>query len=296
MPVICLVNGVEGIGLDPLDRGLQYGDGVFRTLRVVHGQPRWWVEHLASLAADAARLALDFPEASLWRADLAKLAARLDGGVLKLLLTRGGGARGYRPPEVVRPSRILIYDSVPPLSDAWPATGLNLRFCDLRLAAQPRLAGVKHLNRLENILARGEWNDPGIHEGLLRDEAGRVISGVMSNLFLWNGNGQPPRSHAFTAPRGGASPGLGRPSAGGLRTPRLDRCGVAGVTRARLMLRAVAAGIAVEECELGQEDVLAADEVMLCNGVIGLRRVARLGERAWPVPCISPELQSLLDA
>jgi 4-amino-4-deoxychorismate lyase len=270
MPTACLVNGVEGALLDPLDRGLQYGDGVFRTLRVEHGQPRWWGEQLTKLAADASRLALACPCDSLWQADLANLAGRISGGVLKLLLTRGSGARGYRPPEDAASTRILIYDPTPPASDIWPAVGLNVRLCDLRLSAQPRLAGIKHLNRLESVLARAEWNSQDIHEGLLRDEAGRVISGVMSNVFLWQ--------------------------AGTLRTPRLDRCGVAGVTRARLLRRAAKAGFPVEESDLGLKDVLAADEMMLCNSVIGLRRVARLGERAWPEPAISRQLQSLLHA
>jgi 4-amino-4-deoxychorismate lyase len=270
MPAVCLVNGVEAGAFDPLDRGLQYGDGVFRTLRVEKGRPRWWNEQLAKLAADATRLAIACPGAALWQADLANLAGRLSGGVLKLLLTRGGGVRGYRPPDPAVPTRILIHDPAPPSSDAWPHAGLRLRVCDLRLAAQPRLAGIKHLNRLENVLARAEWNDPDIHEGLLCDASDRVISGVMSNVFLWQG--------------------------GRLRTPRLECCGVAGVTRARLMRQAAAAGYRVEECELGLDDVPSADEVMLCNSVIGLRRVARLAERAWPEPVISPQLESLLDA
>jgi 4-amino-4-deoxychorismate lyase len=270
MPVVCLVNGIEGAALDPLDRGLQYGDGVFRTLRVENEKPRWWDEQLAKLAADASRLRIACPEASLWRADLAKLAGRIAGGVLKLLLTRGSGARGYRLPEDAMPTRILIHDPTPPLSDAWPAAGLSVRICDLRLGAQPHLAGIKHLNRLDNVLARAEWNAPEIHEGLLLDAAGQVISGVMSNLFLWR--------------------------EGHLLTPRLDHCGVAGVARARLMREAGAAGLEVREAEIVLNDVLAADEIMLTNSLIGLRRVARLAERTWPEPAISPQLHALLDA
>lgn len=268
MSAIRLVNGVEGAALDPLDRGLQYGDGVFRTLRVENGQALWLDEQLAKLAADAARLGLEAPAATIWRADLARLASRLSGGVLKLLLTRGVGARGYRPAPATIPTRILTYDPSPPPSDNWPVAGLNLRVCDLRLAEQPRLAGVKHLNRLENVLARCEWDDPEIHEGLLRDAAGRVVSGVMSNLFLWR--------------------------AGSLRTPRIDRCGVAGVTRARLMRLARAAGFSVEEADIGLEEVRAADEVMLCNSVLGLRRVARLEHRDWPDVVVFDNLRSLL--
>lgn len=270
MSIVCLVNGIEGAALDPLDRGLQYGDGVFRTLRVENGKPRWWEEHLAKLAADATRLGIACPEAPLWRADLAHLAGRLSGGVVKLLLTRGSGARGYRPPVAATATRILIHDPSPPVSDSWPAKGLNVRICDLRLSAQPHLAGIKHLNRLENVLARAEWDTPEIHEGLMLDTTGNVVSGVMSNLFLWRN--------------------------GHLLTPRLDQCGVAGVARARLMHRASAAGIAVQETRIGVDEVLEADEIMLSNSLIGLRRVARLGERSWPEPAISPQLGALFDA
>ncbi|MDP2834402.1 MAG: aminodeoxychorismate lyase [Pseudomonadota bacterium] len=270
MPAICLVNGIEGGALDPLDRGLHYGDGVFRTLRVENGRPRWWEEQLAKLAADAARLGIVSPEASLWQADLANLAGRLADGLIKLLLTRGCGARGYRPPDAATATRILIHDPTPPVSDFWPAEGLNVRICDLRLSAQPHLAGIKHLNRLENVLARAEWNTPEIHEGLLLDATGQVISGVMSNLFLWRD--------------------------GHLLTPHLEQCGVAGVARARLLRRASAAGIAVKETNIGLDEVLEADEIMLSNSLIGLRRVARLGEHTWPKPAISPQLVALFDA
>lgn len=269
MATICLVNGREGAMLDPLDRAAQYGDGVFRTLRLAYGQPRWLDEQLAKLAADAARLGIAAPAEVLWRSDLEQLAGRLSTGVLKLLLTRGPGARGYRPPDAAKPTRIMMYEPTPPMSDLWPEAGLHVRLCELRLSEQPRLAGVKHLNRLENVLARAEWDDPDIHEGLLRDAAGRVVSGVMSNLFLW---------------------GEGR-----LRTPRLDRCGVAGVTRARLMRRAAETGIVVEEGDFGLDDVLAAEEVMLCNSVIGLRPVARLGRHIWPQSTHCERLWGLID-
>ncbi len=270
MPIHCVVNGVAGASLDLFDRGLHYGDGVFRTLRLEHGQPRWWREHLAKLADDAIRLGIPCPDPTMWQADLASLGGRPGDGVLKILLTRGTGPRGYRPSERAQPNRILILDPAAPASDAWPGHGLNLRVCALRLAAQPALAGIKHLNRLENVLARAEWDDPEIHEGLLLDAAGHVVSGVMSNLFVWR--------------------------SGELRTPRLDQSGVAGVARTRLLRLAAAAGFSVRETEISLADVLAAEELMVCNSLIGLRRVARLGDRVWPESVVSARLAGLLDA
>lgn len=263
------IDGVLGAALDPGDRGLQYGDGVFRTLRVHAGRPLWWRAQLAKLADDCARLSIECPPDGLWRGDLdAVLAGTTSSGVLKLLVTRGRGARGYRPPVPAVARRIVRFFPGPPRTfDAEVA--IAARVCDLRLGHQPLLAGVKHLCRLENVLARAEWDDPGIAEGLLLDQHERVIGGVMSNLLIWREQR--------------------------LLTPRIDRCGVAGVTRALLLGLARAAGIQAEEVELSLAQVLQADEVMCCNSLIGVVRVARLGERVWPEAVISPRLAMLLN-
>jgi 4-amino-4-deoxychorismate lyase len=196
------------------------------------------------------------PAAEDWRADLARLAARRPEASVRLTVTRGGGERGYRPPPHPEMTRIaMAYPAVLPDPDL-AAAGIAVRLCNLRLGLQPRLAGVKHLNRLENVLARMEWDDPEIQEGLLLDQEGRLVSGVSSNLFLHAG--------------------------GRLQTPRLDRCGVAGVARARLLHAAPGLGLQAEERDLTVADLLAADAVFLCNSLSGLRWVRCLGERVWP--------------
>ncbi len=269
-----LVDGVRAECFPVDDRGLMYGDGVFRTLRVAGGRPRWWHEQLAKLADDCAQIGLTVPDASHWQADLDLLAPYCTDGVLKLIVTRGSGPRGYLPPASAIPRRLMRYDAIASNMIAPSADGISVRLCTLRLGQQPRLAGIKHLNRLENVLARAEWNSTDIHEGLLLDQAERVISGVMSNLFIWRDQGKQSR----------------------LLTPRLDQCGVAGVARARLMRLARAQGLQVEEVVLSLQDVFDADEVMLTNSVSGLRRVARLESKTWPVPLISPRLAEWLDA
>jgi 4-amino-4-deoxychorismate lyase len=263
-----LINGLAATQVAATDRGLNYGDGVFRTIRIADGRPRWWADHLAKLAEDCVRLGLDCPDTAILDRDLANLAPLPARGVLRLTVTRGEGPRGYRLPMPQHCTRILA---------CWPADdleyheeGLTIRVCNLRLGHQAALAGIKHLNRLENVMARAEWNDPAITEGILLDQDGRVISGVMSNLFIWRG--------------------------GSLQTPRLHLCGVAGVARARLMRRAAAAGLMVEEMDFYLAELLVADEVMLTNSLIGLRRVAHLGERTWTESLISPRLTDMLDA
>ena len=266
LPPRILVNGQADARVSALDRGLAYGDGVFRTLAIEGRRPRWWPDHMAKLRSDCARLDLACPDPDAWEKDLASLDGLPERGVLRLTVTRGEGPRGYRPPAAAVTRILACWTAEAP---RYPAEGLHLRVCALRLGHQPALAGVKHLNRLENVLARAEWDDPDIHEGILLDGAGRVVSGVMSNLFIWRERR--------------------------LLTPRLDRCGVAGVTRDRLLAAASHAGLEVAEADFGLPELLDADEILLCNSLMGLRRVARIEDRHWPAPVISPKLNALLD-
>jgi 4-amino-4-deoxychorismate lyase len=262
-----LVNGYRAESLSVLDRGLAYGDGVFRTLRTQAGVPLWWRDHVGKLASDCAALGLGCPDESRLRAEVAQVAQPGEG-VVKIILTRGAGTRGYAPPPGQAGTRIVTASPLPPHAQPDAPIDLRARWCTLRLSRQPRLAGIKHLNRLENVLARAEWDDPAIFEGLLCDDGGAVISGVMSNVF-WVRDGE-------------------------LFTPDLSQCGVAGVARARLLRAAARRGISTH---IGREPpaaILAADEVMICNSVIGVRRVASLDDAIWPPAGWTPILNSAL--
>ncbi len=250
-----LVDGQSADSVSAHDRGLAYGDGVFRTLRTRAGQPLWWADHYSKLAADCAALALDCPEENGLRAEVCRVA-EAGQGVVKIMLTRGPGARGYALPAAPACTRIVLSAALPDHARPDAPVDVTARWCKLRLARQPRLAGIKHLNRLENVLARAEWNDPGIFEGVLCDERNAVVSGVMSNL-LWIRDGE-------------------------LFTPDLSECGVAGVARTRLLRAAARLGIRTHIGRWLPEAILAADEVMICNSVIGVRRVAKLDDVTWP--------------
>jgi 4-amino-4-deoxychorismate lyase len=250
-----LVNGHMADTVNALDRGLAYGDGVFRTLRTHAGKPLWWADHYTKLAADCAALALVCPDETVLRNEVCQVA-ETGQGVIKIVLTRGAGARGYAMPAEQAGTRIVLGSTLPKHAQPDAPDEIAARWCTLRLARQPRLAGVKHLNRLENVLARAEWDAPEIFEGLLCDDTGGVISGVMSNVF-WARDGE-------------------------LHTPDLSECGVAGVARTRLLRAAARLGIRTHIGRWLPEAILVADEVMLCNSVIGVRRVARLDGTTWP--------------
>lgn len=270
LPPRVLINGQRQTGLNAWDRGCMYGDGVFRTLRVQDGAPLWWDDQLRKLCSDAERLAIPCPPKARWEADVGDL---LDGSsgdcALKLVLTRGPGQRGYAPPAAVEATRLVMTTPLPTHLERVCTDGARLRVCRLRLAEQPRLAGVKHLNRLENVLARMEWDDAQVHEGLLLDAAGRVVCAVSSNVFIYR--------------------------AGELLTPALHRCGVAGVARARLMRGAGRLKLPVRETDIGLDDLMDAEEVMLTNSLIKVWRVARLDDRAWGKAVVSDALRALLD-
>jgi 4-amino-4-deoxychorismate lyase len=265
MKEMVLVNGARSSSVEVLDRGLQYGDGVFRTLKVVAGEVRWWEDQYRKLAEDCAALAIPCPDKQALGGEVRKIAAGPGVGVVKIIVTRGAGQRGYAIPAAAAASRIVMGFS----GGGNETREVRVRWCDLRLSVQPRLAGIKHLNRLENVLARSEWSDPEIAEGLLLDEAGHVICGTMSNLFLHE--------------------------QGRLVTPDLCGSGVAGVARGRIIRAAGrhARQVRVEQCS--RERLLAADGLFLCNSLIGVWRVAELENRHWPDDGWAEKLRSWLD-
>ncbi len=263
-----LVNGMSAESIPVADRGFAYGDGVFRTLRAVNGEPMHWRRQFNKLADDCARLRIVCPPATVLLPEVRTVARPYAQAAVKISVTRGSGPRGYAPPVPGTPLRVVDASAASDAGEA--AAGITVRVCRLRLAHQPQLAGIKHLNRLENVLARAEWSDPAIREGLLLDQEGFAIGGTMSNLFIVE-------RHK-------------------LYTPALDRCGVAGVTRARVMALAQSMEIACEAVQLSLQRVLEADEVFLVNSLIGLWAVTRLNERQWSTGPLTRDMGKALAA
>jgi 4-amino-4-deoxychorismate lyase len=247
-----LVNGLDGRSIDADDRGLAYGDGVFRTLAVRSGRALNWVRHYRLLARDCGVIGLACPEEALLAAEVGRVAP--GDATVKIVVTRGISGRGYAPGERMAPTRIVA--AYPPFAgDAAAIDGVRVRRCELVLAEQPRLAGVKSLNRLENVLARAEWRDPAVREGLLADAGGRLVEGTMSNVFLAVGER--------------------------LVTPALSRCGVSGAQRERILDLARAEGMPWEVRDVDFDELARAGEVFLSNSLIGVWPVIALGDRHW---------------
>ena len=248
---------IDGVAAPPgvtLDRGLEFGDGLFETIAVHDGRARLLRRHLARLAAGCARLGIAAPDAAALAAEL-EAAARLPGtGVLKLIVTRGGGGHGYAPEAGATPRRWLAALPPRPRRPDAATDGITVRMLTTRLAEQPLLAGLKHLNRLEQVLARRELAAAAGEEGLLADVHGRLVCGTMTNVF------------AVLDRR--------------LVTPALERAGVAGVMRAALLDAWRAVGTEVEVRDVDVREFAAATELFLTNALIGAWPVAALDGRA----------------
>ncbi|MFZ5523926.1 MAG: aminodeoxychorismate lyase [Pseudomonadota bacterium] len=264
-----LVNGKLGNLISIRDRGLLYGDGVFRTLRASAGQAWHWPLHYQKLRHDCTALGIACPDFVLLTAELNGLLDRHPDGALKLVVTRGQGTRGYTPPALVEPTHLWDVSPLPDYPSDWAINGIKARLCQLRLSQQPRLAGIKHLNRLENVLAAGEWNDAGIAEGLLMDEAGNVIAGTRSNLFVV--------------------------TQGKLITPELSRCGVAGVQRDRVLALARHHNMPLQVRDISLDEVLHADELFLVNSIMGLWPLRELEKSRWTRFPIATKIRQSLE-
>jgi 4-amino-4-deoxychorismate lyase len=264
-----LVNGVDGAGIAADDRGLHYGDGLFETMAAVGGRVRNFDLHMARLTEGCRRLGFPDVDAALIENECRVALGEQSSGVVKLVLTRGPGPRGYRPPDEPSITRVIMASAARAASSTPEA--LTVRVCDTRLGLNPALAGIKHLNRLEQVMACNEWRDPTVGEGLMLAADGRLISGTAANVFLVR--------------------------EGRLLTPTIRDCGVAGVMRQVVIRAARALGIECMEREIGIEMLADTSEVFLTNAVAGIRPVRGLvGHGEWPLGAITMRLLERLSA
>jgi 4-amino-4-deoxychorismate lyase len=264
-----LINGVASTQLDARDRGLHYGDGVFTTLRVRDGAAALWEAHVARLIAGCRHLGIALPDAAQLHAEAQRVCAGAARGVLKIIITRGVGGRGYAPPSPASPTRIVALYPWPEFPATHWTAGVAVRVNTMRLGRNPMLAGIKHLNRLEQVLARAEWDGAAIAEGLMLDEHDQVIEATAANVFVVRD--------------------------GEVLTPRLNECGVAGVLRALVMELVQAAGLRVREYPLNLDAVRSADEIFLTNSVIGVWPVRELDTIAKSIGPVTRRIVALLE-
>jgi 4-amino-4-deoxychorismate lyase len=265
MDTAWLIDGVKQPGLPLDDRGFAYGDGLFETIAAPNGRVRRFDSHYERLTASCERLNFSAPSFALLEADVDRIVTPGTDCVVKIIVTRGSGGRGYRPPEFPSPRRIVGVFPWPDYPPDRYTDGVRVIRCETRLAENPALAGMKHLCRLEQVLAQSEVAAAGAHEGIVRSVSGRIISGTMSNLFAVKTSA--------------------------LITPVIDRCGVAGVMRSAIIDAARRSDIPVSEQVMDPAMLETADELFLSNSIIGIWPISVLEGVAFSV---GPLTQSLM--
>lgn len=253
------------------DRSAQYGDGLFETIAIRDSTPRFWSLHMQRLSVGCERLGIKAPRSATLRSwlDAAIEASDIDTNfaLAKIIVSAGAGPRGYRRDADMQPAvRIGVFDASGLPRDAY-RDGVGIRVCRTRLAIQPQLAGIKSLARLEQVLARAEWDQSGIVEGLMLDTGDRLICGTMSNVFVASGNT--------------------------VLTPAITRCGVSGVMRRHILTLLESTDIDVVVRDLNIAELNAATEVFLTNSQYGVLPVSRCGAERWAIGSQTRLIQSL---
>lgn len=246
------VTGIASVPAD--DRGFVYGDGLFETMRVANRRIPLLDRHLERLGAGCLRLGIPAPSTASLAHRARTAAATIDDGVVKLLLTRGSGGRGYRPPEAPCARIVVSQHTAPILPRTWYREGVRVRICETRIGRSPATAGLKHLGRIEQVLASAELTEDET-EGLMLDEHHHVIEGTRCNVFLY--------------------------LSGVLVTPRLDMSGVAGVMRALVQEYAQRIDVVCQERTVELDDLRQASEILLTNAVLGVLPVTRIPSLGW---------------
>jgi 4-amino-4-deoxychorismate lyase len=261
----CLVNGEISTLVHSANRGLNYGDGLFETLSVHNGRPRRWQAHMDRLGAGCLRLGITMPPQTILLREVQTVSAGLADAVVKIILTRGGQGRGYMPEEDQAGVRIVSAHIYPDGILECAREGVKARICELRLALQPALGGIKHLNRLEQVLASAETRDSGATEGILLDAEDHVISAIAANIFI------------IMEDR--------------LLTPRLDRCGVRGIVRNHIL---AGFGARCEQRRIMADMLHEADEVFICSSIRGVVPVTAIDDIEYGIGPVTREVQTWL--
>lgn len=265
-----LINGVSADYLNVNDRAIQYGDGLFETILFNNNKLYYWQQHFQRLQDSCSRLKLNCPAESVLLNDIKQLVKKISCSqqnvyAIKIIVTRGVSGRGYQFAAAEKNSaatenRIVSISSLAmdysSLVSGHLSSG-SLYVCKQQVSINQGLAGIKHLNRLENVLARNEWSATdkakNIIDGLMSNANQHVIEGCMSNLFAVNKQQ--------------------------LITPDLALSGVNGVMRNMIIDLAKKNGILVSIVDLAMDELLSMDEVFISNSLIGMKSVSQVKQK-----------------
>lgn len=261
-----LLNGQLDAPISPLNRALHYGDGLFETIRCERGKPLFFEQHMQRLLLGCQRLRIPAPDPQILYRESQQLLGQQQHAVLKIIVSRSSSQRGYAYSQDQGHDRLLLLYDYPQYPASLWQNGIKTRICDTRIAHNEQLAGIKHLNRLEHVVARAEWQEADIYEGFLMDNKDLLVEACMSNVFLVK--------------------------QGELLTPGLSRCGVAGIMRECIVNLAGSWGIQVKIEDLPIDRLYSADEVFVSNSVIGIWPVKQVNQQPFLVGALTQKFQT----
>jgi len=265
-----IVNGEIGTKISIQDRGFNYGDGLFETMLLVNHQPVFWDEHYQRLIKGCKVLGIRCPSGESLKEDIEKLwhlTPDVNVAVIKIIVTRGDSKRGYQYPDNIASNVVIFLSTYPGYPVSYWNEGVKVKICETLLSSHTQLAGLKHLNRLEQVIARNEWQDD-YQEGLMADISGNIVEGVMSNIFIVKDNL--------------------------VRTPLIINAGVNGIMRNIILKICEANGIMALEDDISLKQLLAADEVFLTNSIIGVWPVKQINNRLYTTGLATKNIMKLL--
>lgn len=243
------INGVEQNLISASDRSVQFGDGCFTTARVCDGRVVWLDKHIFRLQQATERLLMPTVNWNALTQEMVEAGSHTEEGVLKVIISRGSGGRGYSGATCQHPTRIISLSDYPAQYHSWRERGVSLALSPVPLARNPLLAGVKHLNRLEQVLIRAHLERTTADEALVLDTEGMLVECCAANLF-WR------RKKVIF-------------------TPDLSLSGVDGIMRQHIMSCLNAHGWRIEVVSQPPNVLADADEVMICNALMPLLPVNR---------------------
>ncbi len=246
MTPVILIDGKKQSKASIFNRNTQFGDGLFETCLVENKKLLFWSNHFERMKLGCDRLKISMIDETLWLSDIKKAFSlmKIDNCIVKLVLSRGESLRGYSYKDNIRPIRITI---VSELKKNNQDKRFSLEFCNSGYNSNPKLAGIKHCNRLEQVLASASIK---VDDGIMLDENENVVSVTQGNIFCIQGNR--------------------------LITPNLDKCGIEGTRRAVILKIAVDLGFDINIKNLSVAELLRSDEVFISNSIQGVGPVNQI--------------------
>ncbi|GEA60640.1 aminodeoxychorismate lyase [Vibrio comitans] len=264
------INGVQEETVSASDRSFNYGDGGFTTIKTMDGKPVFWSLHVERMQACLQLLQISQPDWKQVRAWVEQAAIEQGLGGVKLHVSRGSGGRGYSPAGVTESMVTISEFGYPEHYKDWQLNGVELGIAEHKLGINPLLAGHKHNNRLEQVLLKADIEQQGYQDGIVLDLNDHIVETTMANLFWVKGKT--------------------------LYTPSMEKCGVSGVIRRLVIQDAQMLGMKVLFGEFDMEHLLNANEVFMCNSLLGIAPVVKITHKSYPVGIITRDFQESINS